>query len=499
LLAAIRSGVRPSRRDRRLALILLLFAIWGVYSVVWGEKVAIGGGFGWDGVIYGNLARHFDPRTLDDYYFQRILPSALVHGILVALRQPTDNANIVLCFGWLNLGMMLASCLLYREIADELGLKSSAFWFGFAAIFVNFAHFKTIWYIPSETDATVTPLSLAMLMFYLRGQKIRLLFASVLGAFTWPTLVYAGTFLLIFRRDPIEEEKRSDFKWVSAALAVAVFGGAVFHFYVRHRGMDPDLAQPIYWALPLSILCAGVYVYQGAVTLTRGMSLAACLKQLIPKQIISVVLLWAIVKIPLHFFAHHSADAVTATSTIHDIILRSVVKPAGYLVSHPLYFGPAFLVLLFFWRSFSTIVRRYGVGLVAVILMGVFTSLTPESRQSLPSYVIAAPFLAILIGDFSLPSRFYLAFGMLALLSTKIWMPMHLPAYDDEKYVQFPLQNLFMNSGVWMNNQMYVIQGAFVIAAAVVLFAFLGQAGKDMDSGAPTKRFHNRKLTGASL
>ena len=470
--------VHLSERRSSLILSLVLIAALGIGSVFWGEKIAIHQGFGWDGQIYGTLAREMNFRALGDYSFQRILPSTLVHAALVTLRQPLDNEHIVRAFGLLNLGMMLIACILYREIADELQLGQRGFWFGFAAIFVNFAHCKGIWYCPVVTDPTAMALSLAMLLCYLRGQIVRLLLSTFLGAFTWPTLIYAGTFLLAFRPIPLKEEKSNRPMWLAVALALAVCAWAIVHYYVHDGGVGPGLAQPIAWAMPLSIFLAGLYMYLGSATLLQRMSLTGCLKQVIPSRIILAIALWAACTIPVYLWADHSIDNVTAHRAIRDIVVRSAVKPLGFLVSHPVYFGPAFLMFLFCWRSFSRIVAHYGAGLVAVVLMGVFTSLTPESRQSLPSYVMAAPFLGVLVDELALPPRFFWLFGAVALLSTKVWMRMGLPATDDGQYLSFPMQNLFMNSGVWMNNQMYVIQGGIVLAVAGLFYVHLRQAVK---------------------
>ena len=150
--------------------------------------------------------------------------------------------------------------------------------------------------------------------------------------------------------------------------------------------------------------------------------------------------------------------------------MRSAVKPLVFLVSHPMYFGPAFLLLVFYWKPFTRIVRGHGVGLVLVVLMGIFTSLTPESRQSAPSYFVALPFLALLVDRLALPRRFWWFFAALALASTRIWMRMGLPAYDDQRYLHFPFQNFFMNLGPWMSNRMYLLQGVVVLISAVLLY-----------------------------
>jgi hypothetical protein len=80
-----------------------------------------------------------------------------------------------------------------------------------------------------------------------------------------------------------------------------------------------------------------------------------------------------------------------------------------------------------------------------------------------------------------LPSRFYWLFGVLALVSTKVWMRMHLPAYDNGQYLRFPMQNLYMNTGIWMNNLMWMVQGVIVLAGAAALYPFVRRALNERD------------------
>ena len=39
--------------------------------------------------------------------------------------------------------------------------------------------------------------------------------------------------------------------------------------------------------------------------------------------------------------------------------------------------------------------------------------------------------------------------------------------------LQFPFQYFFMNHGPWMSNQMYIVQGIFVLATGIILFVMI--------------------------
>ena len=470
------------QRGYSFALMLLIIAAVGIISVAWGEKIPINGGLGWDGRAYTSMAQSLNLRAFDTYYFQRTLPSILVHFALVVSRQPLDDQHVILAFGLLNLGAMLLACILYRGIADELGLENVGFWFGFVAIFVNFASLKMTWYYPVLTDATAAALALAMLLFYLRRQTSLLLLVALLGAYTWPTLFDAGIFLLAFQREPIVEKDEGTSKWLAVGLATSVCAVAVLHFYVMHRPVEAGVPQPIRVAIPLSLLISALYVYSGSAVLIKGINWRAWMGSLTLGRAAIAVAFVLLVKTPVYLWANHLLRAVSTLGTIDRTVRHSVAKPLVFMVSHPMYFGPMFLLLVFYWKPFSQIIRGYGIGLVLIIWMGVYTSLIPESRQSIPSYVIAAPFLGLLVDKLALPGRFLWLTGALAIVSTRVWMRMNLPAFDDQQYQGFPFQNYFMMQGPWMSNQMYLFQGAIVLVAAALLYLCLLSTGRDLDS-----------------
>jgi hypothetical protein len=376
------------------------------------------------------------------------------------------------------------SCILYRWIADELGLENVGFWFGFVAIFVNYASLKFFWYNPVLTDASAAALSLAMLLFYLRRQTPLLFLMVLLGSYTWPTLFDAGIFMLAFPREPIVERDATASKWLAAGLTTFFCAVAILHYYVLHKAVEAGLPQPIRFLIPLSLILSALYAYAGSAVLLKGISWKAWMGSLTVRRAAIVTILVVLVKTPVYLWSNRSLHAVSMLGTMDHTVSHSVAKPLAFMVSHPMYFGPMFLLLVFYWKPFTQIIRGYGVGLVLVIWMGVFTSLNPESRQSIPSYMIAGPFLGLLVDKLALPGKFLWLTSALAIVSTRVWMRMNLPVYDEQQYRSFPFQNYFMMQGPWMNNRMYLVQGGIVLVAAGLLYACLVGTGRDLESSA---------------
>jgi hypothetical protein len=463
------------RRQYSIIVMVLILATWGTFSLIWGERIPINHGFGWDGQKYGAIAQEMNIRSLNTYYFQRILPSAIVHFSLTALQQPLDPYHVTIGFGLLNLLLMVLSCALYRLIANELNLHPLGLWVGYIGLFVNFAHLKFALYDPVLTDVTAATISLSMLLFYLRRQQVMLAVVTVLGALTWPTLIYIGISMLVFPRKPIDESESKLGVWVSLGTVVYVFVRGFwfcYKFYILHSNWEQRVAQPIGIAIPLSLLLCVLYVCIAFNELLRGISANTLLASLSPWWAAVAAILFASAKIPAHLWAAHTDVVTSLHGTIVAFVEHSVVKPAGFLVAHAMYFGPAFLLFIFYWKPFARIIRNYGFGLTIVILMGIFTSINTESRQNLPAYMIAVPFLGLLIEQSNLSARFVWLMGAVALVFSKCWMAMNLPSYDSGEYLNFPFQSFFMNLGPWMSNQMYALQGLVTLAAAGILYTY---------------------------
>src|SRR6185437_9196322 len=124
---------------------IVVMLVGGIASLLWTERLPVGGGFGWDGLNYGAWARDFNKsifvEKVNDYYVQRIAPSAIVHFGTKQLLRPfyshhriqeilAENKNIILAFGIYNLVLLVLSVWLWGGIADHLALSELGKWFG---------------------------------------------------------------------------------------------------------------------------------------------------------------------------------------------------------------------------------------------------------------------------------------------------------------------------------------------------------------------------------
>ena len=118
----------------------LVVLVLGLLNFFWGERVPAGGGFGWDGVVYAHMVRNLGSMIsegqLSSYYAQRILPSAIVRGMLLCSGVPMNNTNIIRGFEVYNLVLLLGACWAWKRISGAVHLSLAGRWIGFSGIFV---------------------------------------------------------------------------------------------------------------------------------------------------------------------------------------------------------------------------------------------------------------------------------------------------------------------------------------------------------------------------
>lgn len=184
--------------------ILLVFCLVIVMLVglLFGEKIQVSDGFGYDGVNYARIARSFEGMVangkIDSYRIQRVFPSAVIHFVIKLASLPFTPKNIVLAFGLLNTLILAVSALVWCLISDHLGMSAKGKIFGFVGLFANFAILKLPSYYPVLTDIPAFGLGILALYFYLRDFELGLYALILLGAFTWPTVAYECVLLASF-------------------------------------------------------------------------------------------------------------------------------------------------------------------------------------------------------------------------------------------------------------------------------------------------------------
>src|SRR5262249_38975051 len=175
---------------------LAAVAAGAIATILWGERIGINGGQGWDGMDYAGWARDF-PAALDHgvtrYQAQRVLPSLIVWLI-------GGSDHTVVRFQIADAVFLVGAALAWTRIAVALSLSRPAAWAGFAAAFASFAIARHALYYPTLTDSLAFALGMAMVWAYLAQRPLALWLVALAGAFTWPALPAVALGLLVLRK-----------------------------------------------------------------------------------------------------------------------------------------------------------------------------------------------------------------------------------------------------------------------------------------------------------
>lgn len=471
----------------------LMFA-FGLFSFFLGEKIAFNAGLGFDGVLFGRIARDFYQAVfvlgLDNYFIQRILPSGVVHLGLRFFHLNADIPEIVAGFAVYNSCLLLVAVVLWNRIASLLALKAPARWLGFIGLFVNFAVLKFYFYYPVLTDVTALVCTLAMLLFFLTNNVLGLVILVVLGSFVWPTLVYVGAALLIFPKyETTPRDLPRPYPLVLAAFLTTLLAGVIFYINIALQHTFPTgVVIPKLKLLSMFVLLSyAFFAIQGLANnahfyrfgyLKRSSSLW--------RLAVGAALFLGIQLLIKHLSATHTDLFIISLKNLLHLGVRA---PLIFILGHVMYYGPILFLFFFFWKPFCRTVHSYGLGLSIVIGFGIMFSLSSEGRHStafLPFFIV---FLAKALNEHSLGWKKLLGLGILSLAFSKVWLLINAGLswtqdINDTTLLSFPLQRYFMNFAPFMNLEMYLWHGLFAsLSFAALYFLFKSNPSSHKTSG----------------
>lgn len=474
------SMITPTRIPTNRLMVALIQAL-GLVNLLVAEKIPVNGGFGWDGVVYGRWAKDFYNQVflseVTQYELQRVLPAALVHFSLRLIGAPLEDRNIILGFGVLNLFLLVIAVSVWGRIADALELSDKGKWLGFVGLVLNFAILKMTFYHPVLTDTSAFALGMLLLYFFLKDNSPGLWIVSLLGAFTWPTIMYFGLVLLVF---PRKRDKAPDVPPALkilpalAAALITVAGIIYFHFIKNLRpSVLESKAMPIESVVPLSVAGVALYLFFAVKPLADfgGLyDIGYIIRSLRFRNLVLAITVYLATQLVVITLS--SEEPGPTRLFFVTTLLESVTKPLIFMVAHPIYYGPLLILTFLLWKPICRHIHQYGIGLIIVMIVGVVLSINPESRRHIP---LLPFFVAFTVKDAEAlrwnATRSWLLVG-LSLFFSKIWLPINRRPLEGNP-LDFPWQRYFMNHGPWMSNQMYLIQGGIVLLTTLMFYFLL--------------------------
>jgi hypothetical protein len=151
----------------------------------------------------------------------------------------------------------------------------------------------------------------------------------------------------------------------------------------------------------------------------------------------------------------------------------AIIRPLTNIVSHVVFFGPSILIILFFYKEICRkINEKGGLGVLFLIYIFVFLSITSESREIAVFYTLITFYCAYILQQV-ITKKQLIVFIILQLIYSKFWYPMN-QGYPSQWVIpqKFPAQSFFMNAGPWMSHQMYIINSILLLLVIFILYKF---------------------------
>lgn len=392
--------------------------------------------------------------------------------------------------------MLLGTAIVWVLIVRKLNLGFTARWLGFIGLFVNVAVMKMSFYYPTLTDTTALFVATLMLYGYILNSSWILFPAAIIGFFTFPTAFYVAALLFIFPRTThtveIDNVARMSTRSVRliAGGVVGIFLLASLYFVVvkqvRFAEVEPVIPILLFLTIPLLL----AQVYWTIAELLSVFPLQAFMRHLVATQslfaygirVVLSLMLWGI----LLYWKKQIEDPSLASPMNTDLFFggsfaSAVGKPLLPLVAAAVYFGPMVLFIVLRFRQFIRTALELGNGYFLVIsAMLVMATIMTETRQLINFLPFLVLGVACMLDKISLPPIALILFSILALVSSKIWLPFNFPGMSEQAanitdgiYATFPLQTYFMNHGPWMSMTSYLIQGVGMLCCCGLLLWML--------------------------
>lgn len=471
------------------SLAMLLFALWNLYR---GEILPVNNSLGWDGSIYAGIARHFPEmvfqhQTIDPYDLQRSFPIALVHYGLRVIRAPLEDAYIIHGFRILTIWMLVLSAFFWGLTMEKLGFSRRAQWLGYTGLFLNCAVLKMFFYYAITIDVTAFALSVFLFYFYVRKSQAGVLLITLCGAFTWPTMLYAGLILFVFPRQDTTTKEPREKAAVAASLlfSAAIAGGAAWLYYLR--GIKPAFGgtPAIHALVPVSLAAVAAYSFWGSREIFRALCVTSgekVFRKSFLLRLITALLVYSGFRVILSFYP--GEPRLTLLWFIEQSLVASVTRPFIFYVITVVYFGPVMILALFFWRDVTRAAARFGLGLVLFLFLHFMISVGDDARKYmnvLPA-VVALTIMAAEKRNWE--NAAYVLLAAVALVFSKVWMTFnHGPMTGSNQ--EFPLQYIFMSQGPVMNHAFYALQGAVILGTLLLFHMLLIQKDAPLRNAPP--------------
>ena len=497
-----------------LILSFSFYIAWQIIHFFYGERVLAGNGSGWDGIQYAqwvsnfSLANYFQ-HQLSAYYIQRIVPSILVHYIILMLHLDRHyNITIINTFIVFNNILILICIIGLFKLARFLHWSAEATLVAFICFVFNFFILRMS-YTPLSTDFAALTVGFLQIYTYIKRNVITLYFLSLIGAFIWPTLLFSGLFLILF--EPVYFQR----KIAVAASTIAPQGKKAaqstlillfiisclilafcYCSYLIMQALSSQHAfaekalhsipiiyqnyprtSPIFWVISIFVVLLYLYYILLPVFKIFLQALNIAIKK--PKFWIKFsicALTCLLIAVVIHQFSLHNIAEPSAVGFFAAFVVAGAA-PGKFIISYFTYFGLASVLFILLYPKMN--LDKISSLCAPFFLLLLVFGLQVHSRFGTPYFPMIAIILGSYLSTIKIKPSFCVSYFFLAFLFSYAWLPLNWPGQALNPTVadlyHWPWQVFFATQGLWTTNISYCIELILFGVATYILFRLLNR------------------------
>jgi hypothetical protein len=482
----------------------IILLVWGVFSFLYIPIIPIASGYGWDGIFYGRVALDFQNMIgeIDSYHAGRIFPGVLIHYFFLLFKLPLTLKSALLAFKLYNLIISVCSASIWVRISRFLNLNAKNSWIGFICLFITYPVLNWYFYYPALTDGTTLLIGLCLIHCYLKMNYFWLFMATIVSFFSWPTGIIMCMSIFVYRNEKNVFWNNKNYvklKFLTiiillTPLLILVLGLSNLES-ISSLILELDLKNKMFnkitsinkvikynWFSLLSSLLLVAYYLCTFWFILKDFDFQRFFrfhlkKQMIFKMFVTCTVLFSLIMLK-KFITNPLLPTVTALKGYaYPVIRLSTRFPLQFIVSHIAFWGPSIFLLIFFVKKIVNYLKSTNLAIIIGLLFAIILSINAESRAITNFYPFFI-FILVQVVDFNgirNSKYFILALITISLIYSKVWLLISLPASvfpsaPVQNLYEFPMQWYFMNFGLWMNYDMYILHFISIVVFGTIIY-----------------------------
>lgn len=463
-----------------LKISLVIFLCWSILYFIFGEKITINSGCGYDGNFYCQITQHFGSflqnQSFSKYYVHRILPCAIVHYALTFFGFELSLKNIISSFYVLNTLCWLFSIVLWHKIMQHFQISILIQWLMSILLWINFYVLKFIFYYPVLTDSMAFLAGLVLAYFYVQNKIKQVCIVAFLGSFVYPLFAIYTCILILFpidikAREHQNSKKKYTFLWITI-LIVSLFAGMRTYYAYR---IKYEISAGFHLNTLVYMLTYGYVLYH----LLRPLRSLNKIVDYIPKlnwqRVVLVVLILLTTVLIKSYLSRHAQMG----SPSQNYFLRSIFgigyHGATWIAQFFSGFGVIAVGLYIFLAKISQTVLQQSVGMYILFALAVLINLQLETRVIADIYVFIPLGLALTLQKYKWninKKRLILIVLLLNLAISKVYLKI-----EGSKWFFHPVelawvpQNYALSTYLMKDGHYWITLIVFAFISVVVFLA----------------------------